>query len=330
MTLFACSSDDDGNQNKPLYECDNVFEGNIQLSSQAEVDAFAAKGYCKIKGRLQIGSDAAQSDIVNVDALLSLKGVSEMLTIENNPNLANLNGLENLVWVGDQISISKNNALTNLQGLNSLTMISYLVITEMASLTTLQGLDNVSNIFSMSIYDNPKLLTIDALKNVSAFKDAGGIVTIRIGLCPGITSLPDFKNITKAEDIYIVDNAALTSLEGLRHIKSVVHDLVVSGNPQLGSLQGLRGITEFEVFNVDNFFNTLTIKDNVMLTSLNGLENIKSFHGYLSVSGNYQLNDLCAISHMLTSEQGFDVYYGANNNFYNPEREDFQTGNCSQ
>jgi hypothetical protein len=84
------------------------------------------------------------------------------------------------------------------------------------------------------------------------------------------------------------------------------------------------------VVNIDNFFNRLTIKDNVMLPSLNGLENIKSFHGYLNVSGNYLLNDFCAISHMLTTEQGFDVYYGANNNFYNPELEDFQAGNCSQ
>jgi hypothetical protein len=328
LTLFACSSED--NQDKPLFECDNVFEGDIQLSSQAEVDAFAANGYCEVKGRLQIGSDDAESDITNVDALASLKGILGSLEITNNPNLTNLNGLRNLVLVGAGISISKNDALINLEGLNSLTTVPTLGIADMASLTTLQGLENVSNIVGLYIYDNPELLTIDALKNVSVFKDADVGLDITIGSCPGITSLPDFKNITKAESVHITDNAALTSLEGLHHIKSVVHDLVVSGNPQLGSLQGIRGITGFEVVNIDNFFNTLTIKDNVMLTSLNGFENIQSFHGYLTVSGNYMLTDFCAISHMMTTEEGFDIGYGVYNNHFNPDWDDFQAGNCSQ
>lgn len=328
IMLFACSSDD--NQDKPLFECDNVFEGDIRLLSQAEVDAFAANGYCEIKGRLQIGSDDAQSDITNVDALASLKGISGYLEIINNPNLANLNGLANLVWVGYGISISKNDTLINLEGLNSITMVPTLLIEDMASLTTLQGLENISNIMGLYIYDNPELLTIDALKNISVFKDAGVGLEITIRSCPGITSLPDFKNITQAQRIYITDNASLSSLEGLHHIKSVSYGLVISGNPQLESLEGLRGIGAFDDLRVVNILNNLTIKDNLILTSLNGLENIKSFHGYITVSGNYLLGDFCAISHMMTTEEGFDIGYSAYNNHFDPNQADFQAGNCSQ
>ena len=69
-----------------------VFEGDVTLTSQAEVNAFH---YSEVTGGLTISGD----DVTNVNALASLQRVKS-LRIVGNASLTNVDGLSALVQVG--------------------------------------------------------------------------------------------------------------------------------------------------------------------------------------------------------------------------------------
>src|SRR5260221_12420707 len=91
--------------------------GGINLTSQAQVDAFPATYDCSdIIGNISISG----ADITNVDSLASLRSISGSLAISYNPRLINLNGLRGITSVTTLI-IRANSLLTSLNGLQGLT-----------------------------------------------------------------------------------------------------------------------------------------------------------------------------------------------------------------
>jgi hypothetical protein len=89
-----------------------VIEGDVTLSSQAEVEAFAGSF---VTGNLTIQG----SDIIDLTTLMTLDSVGGDLWVEDNDSLSNLNGLSNITSVGGLI-IASNYSLTNLDGLSNL------------------------------------------------------------------------------------------------------------------------------------------------------------------------------------------------------------------
>src|SRR6267154_2055468 len=127
--------------------------GDITLTSEAEVDAFAATYGCAvITGTLTISGD----DITNLDSLHSLTRVEHDLIISNNPNLIDLTGLSSLTYVGaggagpyPGAHISYNPKLTNLDGLNKLASVAgMLEIYNNDALTNLDGLSSLASVGS--------------------------------------------------------------------------------------------------------------------------------------------------------------------------------------
>src|SRR5690606_13278398 len=119
--------------------------GNVSLTSQAQIDAFAINypNCTQISGSLYISSP----DIVNLNGLSNLTSVGGFLLIESNSNLTNLNGLSNLTSVGENLDIYNNLSLTNLDGLSNLTSVGgYLSIAYNSSLTSLNGLNNLTSV----------------------------------------------------------------------------------------------------------------------------------------------------------------------------------------
>lgn len=78
-------------------------EGNIQLLTQADVDAFAATGTTVIEGSLVVGSAAQANEetaIKNLDGLLAVKEVRYHIIINNSYAGKDLAGLKNIVRCG--------------------------------------------------------------------------------------------------------------------------------------------------------------------------------------------------------------------------------------
>ena len=103
--VIACSDDD-----APTGPSTDVIEGDVSLSTQAEVNSFAGT---YITGSLTISG----SDIVDLTPLSTLDSLGGDLLIEVNVALKNLNGLSNLTSVGGNLLVSDNAALNIFCGL---------------------------------------------------------------------------------------------------------------------------------------------------------------------------------------------------------------------
>jgi hypothetical protein len=100
ICFFSCTSDNDV-QPLPIL----VYQGNLVLKTQADVDAIGTQGYNVINGALSIGdrfsdtSTPVPSDITDLSPLATLTQVTRQIEIQNNPLLTSLDGLSNLTIV---------------------------------------------------------------------------------------------------------------------------------------------------------------------------------------------------------------------------------------
>ncbi|MCH8303837.1 MAG: hypothetical protein IIB94_01770 [Candidatus Marinimicrobia bacterium] len=91
---IACSDDDD-----PTGPSTDVIEGDVSLSTQAEVNSFAG---AYITGSLTITG----SDIVDLTPLSTLDSLGGDLVVTVNPALTNLNGLSNITSLGGDLQVT--------------------------------------------------------------------------------------------------------------------------------------------------------------------------------------------------------------------------------
>src|SRR5690606_32647453 len=165
--------------------------GNVTLTSQADIDAFAINypNCTEISGDLYISG----STITDLSPLNNLTSVGGNLYIDYNSSLTNLDGLSNLTSVGGFLYISSN-SITNLDGLSNLTSVGgYLYISFNSSLTDLDGLSNLTSV------------------GESLFIDSNS----------SLTNLDGLSNLTSIGDLYIDSNPNLDNLDGLSNLTSV-------------------------------------------------------------------------------------------------------------
>jgi hypothetical protein len=194
---------------------------DITINSQAEVDAFQMNygggGTCDtVPGTLFVEGD----DITDLDGLANLTSVLGSLSIFANPALTNLDGLANLTSVGEALNIQNNAALTNLNGLANLSNFSgVLFINFHPVLTNLDGLENLTSVGFLQISSNPILTNLDGLANLT------NAVALTVESNATLTNLDAFAKLTSVSgDLYIYDNAALSSCYGLATILDEIDD----------------------------------------------------------------------------------------------------------
>jgi hypothetical protein len=233
--------------------------GNIALSSQADVDSYQSNYGCSvITGSLTISGN----DITDLAGLSGITSVGTLWII-NNPALENLSGLHSLTSIGSScactafgLTISNNPGLSNVDGLSALTSVGGMV----------------------KIQGNPVLTNINGLSHlthVGTNRDFGD-QSIVIQSNPMITSLTPFSGLSGSiGGVYIIDNDALTDLQGLHHINKILGaGLEISGNANLTSISGLSKISTVNL--------RIKVSDNASLPDLNGF---KSLYGIQLVRG---------------------------------------------
>src|SRR5690606_16612386 len=109
--------------------------GDVSLTSQTEVDAFATNypNCTEVSGNLTIQG----ANITDLTPLSNLTSVGGFLRIYSNSNLTNLDGLSNLTSVEGFLQILYNSSLTNLDGLSNLTSVEGFLRIETSSITNL-------------------------------------------------------------------------------------------------------------------------------------------------------------------------------------------------
>jgi hypothetical protein len=236
----------------------------ITFHNQLDIDSFQVNypGCNFIEGDVYIGDYGGGSNIHNLEGLIALDSVGGSLTVRYLDSLTSLRGLENIVTVGNDLSIYQCPALTDLDGLEGITKTYYLGISSNESLTSLSGIENLVSVgYGCYISYNPSLTSLTGLE---------GLTSIGCGLS-------------------INSNNALLSLDGLDNLASTGCGLSIEYNLALQNIEALYHLVDISP---GSGTHNITIKNNIALTSLTGLDNIDPESiGDISIGWNLALSD---------------------------------------
>ena len=313
--------------------------------------------------------DNGASDITSIEGLESIKTISGTVTISNNPELANFKGLNNVEQMlnlnviknnklvnltgleslkaigsstsGGEVTVYSNPLFVNFQGFGPVTQLSELWLILNPQATDFKGLEHLETILrGINIYSSDALVSLEGLsglKHTGSLNVEGapllgslqGMANIKeIGaMYLNITALKNLKGLEKVTtmtSILVAGSPLLITLEGLQNVKST-RELSIGGNLKLTSIAHLSALTTI----TGNNGGTVIIVDNPLLQSLDGLQNIVTCDGDISIWGNGALVNFCALKDFLEIGN-FSYKFEIFANIFNPTRDEIIAGNCSQ
>jgi len=266
-------------------EVSTVYDGDVVLLTQQEVDDFGSNNFLEITGSLTIGDNTGIiSDITNLDALSSLETLGNYLAIYNNDQLENLNGLSGITSIGGDLLVGMNDLFTNLDGLGSVISIGG----------------------ALEIYSNDLLQNIQGISNVTSL---GGGAIIRRN--EALISLEGFPDLTEINGNITIQENAITDLIGLQNLRSVVGDFSISNEvmlqdlaaiQNLESIQGYFGITGTAIAEINGFNSLTSVSGQLRIAQNSQITSIQGF-SILATSGGVQITN----NDLLVSISGFDL-----------------------
>ncbi len=275
--------------------------GDITLSTQAQIDAFACETY---DGNINISGD----DITNINSFAGLITLTGSLEIVSCPNLENLNGLEDLTSVGGVAvvsceSINNIDATQNIQG-----DLGFFVLMSLPALQNFDGITNLDGNLETLIISGTGLSSFDATQGISSitsyFEISGNENMTTIAGIPNLTPSTDvqmigntmlenvdaFSSATALSSLTFVSNN-VSNLDGFSNITSIDGTLVLVDNPQITNLDGLASL--------NNITFELILEGSSALTDVNGLNENLFIGNSLYVIDNTLLEDCCAFTPIL-------------------------------
>ena len=307
----------------------NVFNGDVTLRSQTEVNDFGANGYCGINGFLFLKNEDSNDPILDLSSLITITEVAS-LGIADCHNLQSLEGLNNLHTSPGGVSLRYNYLLESLEPLSSIVgeagVIQVIFCSQLVNLNGLEGITSLTlpviegqSIDAIIISNNQNLKSISSLSNIVAAPRGIHIIDN-----PELESLSGLENISILNEdgarISIQENNQLVNLNGLEGLVEV-GGLQISSNSSMLDLEGLNNL---QIVN-DYFF----IFGNYNLNNLNGLEGLSTVNSELSISLNKSLYDFCGINNLIFNGT-INGDFLTQGNAYNPTYQDMLDGNCSQ
>ncbi|MFS4447757.1 hypothetical protein [Maribacter sp. 2307UL18-2] len=299
-----------------------IFEGDVILTSQKEVDDFGALAYTEITGALKIKDENNPSSIKNLKPLNTISVIGDSLVINNNQVLIDFEGFSELKKIDDDLIIANNNALNKIDGFEELLYVGgeFIIYNEKSTfslngfnkLTTVERNMALVGVFAGKIsdivgFDNLEsingLLTLSGVTGeINAFKNLS-IVRGRL-LLQELVSITDFRFLSSLAhvegQIRVAANGALESFEGLESLTDI-DGLYVLLNKSLKSLKGLESLKMVE--------GGVTISINEKLTDLDGLQKItKITNGGLDINQNQNLISLHGIDNLNSVAAGVEIW----------------------
>jgi hypothetical protein len=285
-----------------------VFNGNLTLNTQAEVDAF---NYTSVTGIIFINS--LQSNITNLDGLSELTTVGKSLFI-GHKSFTNLNGLSNLTSVGEMLSLEDLRNITNLDELSNLTHVGALSIEKNDQLTNIDALTNLTFIFGeVTITENDVLSSLYGLSNLV---QVSGNLTIKEN--PLLTNLDGLSKLKFVVGTLAIENSsALTNVDGLSSLEGVgklriglTHITNLDGLTKLKDADGITIFSNSYLTNIDGLSGLTTISGGLFIditgiTSIDGLSNVTKIDGSVNITRNHSLANLDGFSKLV--DVGIDL-----------------------
>jgi len=233
---------------------ENIFRGNLKLTTQKEIDEFGANNYTQFIGDIQFGDTITPSEsITNLLSLKHLKSITGYLHIINLKNLTSLNGLHKLNNIRGNLKIQDLENLTNLEGLESLKKVGCdFIIQNNNSLINLHGINNIETVGRhLVIFMNKNLNSIKGFENLSSV----------------------------GKDLILESNPMLYDVNGLNNLTTIGRLLSIYDNASLVNINDLDGLTSIDF---------LLIKKNNSLSNFCGLQNLISNK---EIADNYEVSE---------------------------------------
>ena len=254
-----------GNEvNFTSMRANTVFEGNVILKTQDDVDEFGQNGYTTINGNLDIGA----------------------LDAPNEPSIENLQSLNRLTSIEGYLRISTNIQLESLEGLNSLESIgTTLTLQGNPILESVEALDNLQVIGNnLNILDCYKLKNIDAFSNIETINRLAIVNAESLTDINGLSGLKEVRN-----DIFLQSNDSLRNIDGFINLVSVFNRIQFD-RQILDNIDGLQSLTNVEASIIFVFGST---------ASIDGLRNLRTVGG-LILRGSFENVD--ALSNLQSTD----------------------------
>ncbi len=281
------------------------------------------------------------SRVTDLTGLEALETIGGGLTLNYNYLLTSFNGLTNLDSILGRFYITKNNKLTTTQGVvalrsigsleilrnDKLAMIDFPTLSYVKSSITVEDSDSIKNFLP----GMPSLIELNGYLQVyntpiESFLGLESLVKIKSGLyallCPDFTGFYGLENLDTIEGTMSLSQCHMvTDFEGISSLKTV-NDLNIINNLRLknvncfSQLTSAKNITIKEcdslvsidsLHNITSVTDVLTLKDNPLLASLNGLENLALAEA-ISLFNLPKLTSVSPLSKIKVLHEGFLVY----------------------
>ncbi len=265
-----------------------VFEGDVILTSQQEVDDFGAESYTRVSGKVIVKDSNTPSTIFDLTPLWSINSITGSLYIEQNNILNKLEGFDRLKTIGGDLIISSNNDLEAINAYKELELIDgRLLINKVGgAIDGFTKLKSIGSGFTMQFVNGIEDLNFfESLVSIDGF--------IEIIFNQQLRSLSGFDKLNTLSKLKLWGNGSLLSLAGLNGITTINEGLIIQSNGALESLTGLETL--------ENVQGSVEIYYNGLLKSLNGLKNLKSIGSGLEIINNDLLESLEGLGNLETT-----------------------------
>ncbi|TMU57213.1 hypothetical protein [Flagellimonas algicola] len=264
-----------------------IFNGDVYLMSQEEVESFGNDNYKEVTGTLTIGSNiSCCSNISNLSFLSDLEVIGGDLLIGYNDRLKNLDGLNGLREIGENLIIKDNTDLENIDGLSNVIFFgSGIYLRNNNSLASISGVSHLHEINGdLEIYENETLKDLDALENLKVIK---GILQLWRTEIQDISGLNNLESI--GGDFFIAQMNGLTEIIGFDGLRSIQGTLYLMSNTNLEKVQGFSNL---------DYLGGVYLSGGGLLAEFIGFESLNSIDGDFYHSGYHNLVNLQAFQNV--------------------------------
>lgn len=284
-----------------------IFEGDVVLTTQNEVDDFGVEGYIEVTGTFFISGESIES----LTPLLSVKKVGK-LRIEGTEKLINLEGLNNVTEVNGEMLIVDNLILENIGALNNINTINgWLGIISNNKISSIQGFDSLTTVEFIQINENESIKSVDAFNTVEEIESfvfssnkqiefIGGFANLKsinrlfIENNEGNFTVDAFHEIIEFTDSFLISqNAGLTEIIGFEKIEALSNFIRVIDCPELVLLKGFSSLETAQSIFINNCpklstldaFRNLQLLNGTLNLSFLDLNNLANFNSLEEVGG---------------------------------------------
>ena len=263
IVFFSCSNKEDG----PV-----IFNGNIQLETQEQINEFGANGYQEINGNLTIIDGPSFDNTVDLSPLNSILIVTGSL---------NISGLSNLETIELQVTEV---------GTLFIVIVDSETVSFPALTKTTSGFFRISDCPALRNMNFPNLETV-----FSRFQITDNVGIRNLDGFPSLTNIGQNSSSSTGVDseLSVSGNPFLQSISGLSNVTSDIISLQIESNDMLTSLNGLENARFNRAISII-FNNILTDFCAIRTTVSNGVENYDVAGNQFNPSNSDMMNNNCS------------------------------------